>query len=117
MQPSQSSEEIKNPASTSSAVPHPQDVRRLPQPGEMWAYRTSKPKKIGRPYQLCRIIRRCSTQTYRIITKRRKQKTVHLRYLKPLTAETIADISSIPDLPEDERPLRDLVGGRGRVES
>ena len=97
---------------------HPQHNGKLPAAGEIWAYRIPSQRKLQRPYEICRILRRCSIHTYLIRLVNGKVRFVHLRHLKLLTPEAIAELQpeQLPP-PDDDRPLRDLRGGRGRVAS
>jgi transposase InsO family protein len=95
---------------------HPHSRKRLPNVGETWLYKLPSPKKLDRPYAPCRIIKKLSVQTYRIRTRNKRLKKVHLRFLKFLTPEAAAQLPEVAALPEDPRPLRDLSRGGGHVE-
>jgi transposase InsO family protein len=96
--------------------PHPLGDIVLPKVDEIWLYRTQNKRKLDRPYVPCRILGNQSTQVYRIrLKKNRHPKTVHLRYLKPLTEEAVAQLAKGDSIPLDERPLRTRGGGGGHV--
>ena len=87
-----------------------------PKVGQIYKVRRKRTRKSDLIYQPCRIMEKISPKIYRIQLPNKAHVTEHVRNIAELSQEAYENLPITQKLPsENERPLRSLRGGGGRV--